>query len=127
MRNKDYKFIGAMGLFVFLPLLLFVQFVTNKTETNSAIITQQAEYKSKPAPYIPEGYTAFGEGEWLTEDTWQCMVIEPDESMAGISYDYPIKVLMIHVIGSGYGYTIQQLFNIDGTISTIPFDGNTWG
>ena len=63
----------------------------------------------------------------LIAATRQCLVIKPEKSMAGVSYDYPIKVLTVQVIGSGYGYTIQQLFDINGTASTIPYDGNTWG
>lgn len=126
MCKKDYRIIGVAGLFLLIALF-YLQCCISKVETNSALLSQQTEYKENPAPDMPNGYIIFGEGTWITDDTWQCLAIMPDTTKVGISEEYSIKELTIHVIGGEYGYIIQPLYNTDGTILKIPYDGNAWG
>jgi hypothetical protein len=73
---------------------------------------------------LPNGYSHFGRGEWISNTEWVGRVVD-SRGVSGISGDSKeCRIYNMHIFTSGYTtYYCEPLYEMGGTPATIYYDG----
>lgn len=120
--NKELiKVYGGAVVIIILSILFVRTFPMNqKVIADEAAIVEDAE--------LPAGYDYLGTGEWVSDTEWTGFVVD-SRGVTGIpGNSKECRIYKMHIYESGIAsYSCEPVFEMDGSPSTIPFDGIAFG
>lgn len=105
-------------------VLFFAFFITRPIAT-----TANVEHVAADEIELPDGYKHFGPSRWVSESQWTGLVLDIHgiSGIAGDSKECRIYEMTISEVGYGEVYSINPVFDMDGSPATMLFDGKNYG
>lgn len=124
-KHFNWIRLGTICCMAGLMIAMFF-FVTAPIRTEA---TDEAAEASVEVPELPEGYSYLEGGRWISESEWEGLVFD-SEGVSGIpgdSKECAIYEMKIYKFGIDTTYSVTPVLQMDGTPSTILYDGHAFG